>query len=162
MTISMSIEGFAKTLNKWDTTPVISTVYSGPARTMVAVAQIVMGVIVGIFSVAFGWINGLNDWKNSVKINFKECCHGIGNLVRGLIATCPLAGNLTIYLYEKSPFGPVVLRRGADGLYTMPHLSVPGFSNMGTMKGRELNINAGDFHLDTANGIVPDGWVLER
>ena len=156
-----SIEGFAKTLNKWDTYPVISTVYSGPIRTLVAVAQIVMGVVLGIFSVAFGWLIDSSSWTNNIKANFREFGHGIGNLVRGIIATCPLIGNLTIYLYEKSPFAPIVLKRDPDGLYTLPHFEVPGYSNYGTVKSKELVINAGDFHLDTAKGIVPDGWVLQ-
>ena len=29
-----------------------------------------------------------------------------------------------------------------------------------TFKGRELNIRSGNFVVDTANGILPEGWVL--
>lgn len=159
---SISFEGFAKTLNKWDVYPGISSVYSGPVRTLVSVAQIVSGVALGLFSCAFGWIGDTSAWANNITTNFKEICNGVGNLARGIVATCPLLGNLVIYLYEKSPLGTTVLRRDADGLYTLPHVDVPGFKYTGTLRSKELKIHAGNFHIDTENGIVPSGWILER
>ena len=88
--------------------------------------------------------------------------HGIGNLIRGVIATCPLLGNIIIYVYDQSFLGRTVLRRDAQGFYTLPHFNLPGFTNQGIIRGRELNLHIGDFHIDTANGILPEGWVLER
>lgn len=137
---SVSFEGLAKTLNKWDVYPAVSTVYSGPLRVLVSVSQIVSGVALGLFSCFFGWIRGASSWANNVVTNFKEVCHGVGNLVRGVIATCPLLGNLVIYLYEKSPLGAIVLRRDANDFYTFPHVNEPGFGNMGNFRGKELNV----------------------
>lgn len=66
-----------------------------------------------------------------------------------------------IYLYDKSPLGAVVLSRDSDGLYTLPRVNVPGFTNIGTIKGHELKIHFGNFIVDTKNGIVPSGWILQ-
>jgi hypothetical protein len=158
--LSISIENHVKFLNEWDVYPIISTVYSGPARILAAAVQIIAGTALAIVSVVFGWLINRNAWMNDFKTNFKEIGHGMGNLIRGVIATCPFVGNLAIYLYEKSSGAKVVLKRDADGYYTLPHVNVPGFVNMGTFKGHELNIRFGSFVVDTANGILPEGWVL--
>jgi|GEM_PF-1866749 len=160
--LSVSIENQVKNLNKWDTYPVVSTIYSGPLRIIASAVQIVAGASLTIVSALFGWINGSDIWKQDITINAKEILHGIGNLARGSVALIPCVGNLLIYLYDKSPLGTVVLSRDSDGLYTLPHVDVPGFKNMGTIRGRELNIRFGSFIVDTANGIVPSGWVLLR
>ncbi|MEL7430913.1 MAG: hypothetical protein AAGI90_00075 [Chlamydiota bacterium] len=157
---TVSFEGFSQKLNKWDIYPGVSTVYSGPVRILVAIAQVVSGVALGIFSCAFGWTNGASSWGKNVSANAQETWCGACNLVRGVVATVPVLGNLLIYLYENSPLGPTVLRRDASGLYTLPPVDVPGFKNMGTITGEELNIRIGDFHIDTKNGIVPQGWIL--
>lgn len=157
--LSISIENHVKTLNSWDVYPVVSTIYSGPARILAAVVQIVAGTALAIVSAAFGWLISKNTWINDIKTNVKEIDHGVDNLIRGIVATCPFAGNLAIYLCEKSE-AKVVLKRDADGFYTLPHVNVPGFVNMGTLKAREFNIYCGDFIVDTASGILPEGWVL--
>jgi hypothetical protein len=156
----MSIENQVKGLNKWDTYPVVSTIYSGPLRIIASAIQIVAGALLAIVSALFGWINGSDIWKQDIAINATEVLHGIGNLTRGMVALVPGLGNLLIYLYDKSPLGTVVLSRDSDGLYTLPQGDIPGFSNMGTVRGRELNIRSGNFVIDTANRIVPRGWVL--
>ncbi len=156
---SISIENHITALNKWDVYPVVSTIYSGPARILAAAVQIVAGTALAIVSAAFGWLINKNAWINDVKTNIKEIGHGVGNLIRGVVASCPFAGNLAIYLYEKSG-AKVILKRDAEGYYTLPHVNVPGFVNMGTIRGRELNIRFGSFVVDTANGILPEGWVL--
>lgn len=131
-------------------------------RIIASAVQIVAGATLTIVSVLFGWINGSDVWKQDITINAKEILHRIGNLARGGVALIPCVGNLLIYLYDKSPLGTVVLSRDSDGLYTLPRVDVPGFRNMGTIRGRELNIHFGSFIVDTANGIVPSGWVLQR
>lgn len=158
--LSMSIENNVLNLNNWDTYPVVSTVYSGPLRVLAGIVQLVAGTALGVVSLLFGWVNGTDAWRSDLEINAKEIVHGAGNLIRGIVALCPLAGNLLIYLYDISPLGTVVLSRDADGLYTMPRVSVPGLNNMGTIRGKELNFSFGNFVIDTANGIVPAGWVL--
>lgn len=156
---SISIENHIKTLNRWDVYPVVSTIYSGPARILSATVQIVAGIALAAVSAAFGWLINKNSWINDIKINSKEIGHGAGNLIRGIVASCPFAGNLAIYLYEKSQI-KVVLKRDTDGYYTLPHVNTPEFVNLGTIRGRELNIRFGSFVVDTAKGILPKGWVL--
>src|SRR5262245_11899647 len=118
--VSISIENHVKTLNSWDVYPVVSTIYSGPARILAAAVQIVAGIALAIVSAIFGWLISKNTWMSDVTTNVKEIGHGVGNLIRGIVATCPFAGNLAIYLYEKST-AKVVLKRDADGFYTLPH-----------------------------------------
>lgn len=156
---TISIENHVKDLNEWDVYPVVSTIYSGPARILAATVQIVAGTALAIISATFGWLISKNTCMSDIETNVTELGHGIGNLIRGLVATCPFAGNLAIYLYEASE-SKVVLKRDAKGYYTLPHVDIPGFVNIGTFKGRELNIRCGNFVVDTANGILPEGWVL--
>lgn len=54
-----------------------------------------------------------------------------------------------------------ILKRDSEGYYTLPQFEVPGFSNKGNYQAKELYIRAGDFVLDTANGILPFGWAIE-
>lgn len=54
--LSVSIENQIKTLNKWDSYPVVSTVYSGPLRIIASAIQIVAGAVLTIVSAFFGWI----------------------------------------------------------------------------------------------------------
>ena len=55
-----------------------------------------------------------------------------------------------------------ILKRDANGLYTLPHFEVPGFKNEGNVRSVEFNIRFGDFILDTKKGILPDGWAIEK
>lgn len=153
----MSIENCVTSLNEWDKCFLVSTVYSGPARILAGLVQIVAGAVLGVISAVFGWMNGEDDWWRDVKVNCKEFGHGIGNVFRGIIAAVPIVGNIVFSLYHPT----FVLRRDADGLYTLPHFDVPGFRNFGVFRGDEINIHAGDFVIDTRNGVVPEGWVLE-
>ena len=160
---SVSIESHVKSLNQFDDCPVISTVYSGPLRILASIVQMVAGAVFLGLSIAFGWMNDdENAWLRDIEINSNEIIHGIGNFFRGVIALVPFAGNLVLFLYNNLNLSEsVVLKRDADGCYTLPHVDVPGFKNTGTFRGQEINIRCGDFVVDTARGIVPPGWVLK-
>lgn len=157
---SFSIESNSTAYTKWDRYPVISTVYSGPAGIAKGFVQIISGIALGILTFSLGWTKGLTVWKNDMNVNLHEFSFGIQNLGRGCIALVPIIGNLTIHIYEKSPFGPYILERDSKGLYVVPHFSVEGFTNAGNMRMKEVNIRSGDFVIDTQNRIVPKGWIL--
>lgn len=55
-----------------------------------------------------------------------------------------------------------ILKRDADGLYTLPHFKMPGFTNEGNSRAAEFNIHVGDFVLDTAAGVLPPGWTIQK
>src|SRR6185295_17488653 len=84
--LSLSIENQVKSLNKWDSYPLVSTIYSGPFRILASAVQVIAGAILTAVSVFFGWMNGVDMWKQDVAINVTEILHGVGNLIRGIIA----------------------------------------------------------------------------
>jgi len=78
-------------------------------------------------------------------------------LFLGLVGIVALA--VYVYIQRSRAF---VLERDSEGYYTLPHFEVPGFKNEGTFKSPEIKICVGKFVIDTANGIVPPGWILKR
>lgn len=162
--IENEIRGFD--LSLWDRYPMVSTLYSGPLRIIAGAIQIAVGAIFTILSAFFWAMNRSDLWARNIGINAKEILHGVGNLIRGSIACIPCLGNLLIYLYDRhdqSVLEPVILRRGSDGVYTLPSLNLPWLqTGEGSIRGQELKIRHGNFVIDTKNGIVPPGWTLER
>jgi hypothetical protein len=61
--------------------------------------------------------------------------------------------------YDQLPM-TYILKRGEDGLYTLPPFEVPGYKNLATFVGGELRLSLGSFHLDTVRGIAPPGWII--
>lgn len=165
--LSMSIEKCVSgNLNKWDTTPGLSTIYSGPLRILASTVQIVAGSILTIISALFGWIGGVDNWQKDITINAKEIAYGLRNLVRGSIASVPGLGNLLIYLFDKSSCcgkGHLyVLRRGPDGCWIVPEAALPTLIFSGGRTGaQDLEIDTPELYINTARGIVPEGWVIE-
>jgi len=99
------IENYVDSLKKWDHYPIASTLYSGPARILSGGVQVVAGAAFAGFSAIYGWQNDLSDWWGDTKENIREMGNGGSNIVRGVIASCPFAGNLTCYLYDQSSLG---------------------------------------------------------
>lgn len=105
------IENYADSLKKWDHYPIASSLYSGPARILSGGVQIVAGAAFAGFAAIYGWQNDLSDWWGDTKANIREIGHGGSNIIRGIVASCPFAGNLTLYLYDTSSFGVIGLKK---------------------------------------------------
>ncbi len=144
----------------WDRIPLASTLYSGPVGITKGMIQVVDGVVRANLALTTGLFKGNTSWKKDLKVSVMSSVYGLRNLVRGMVALIPFVGNLAIIIYEKSPFGPYILERDSEGMYIVPRFSVPGFTNTATMSMREVQICVPDFTIDTAKGIVPDGWIL--
>jgi hypothetical protein len=82
-----------------------------------------------------------------------------------VVALAAIAAMVAIVMMSITPsYTPkFTLKRDSEGYYTLPRFEVPGFINKSDHhKSKEFNIRAGDFVLDTANGILPSGWAIEK
>lgn len=157
--LTFSIENRVKYLNEWDTVPIASTIYSGPLRALSGGIQIVVGTIFTALAILFGGCVGLGSWKQKIVSNAKEVGHGIGNIVRGCVATIPLGGNGAIYLYQKFFDDTVYLRRDSKGFLIIPdHPELVFFKGA---KTKHLYSCSQNLFIDTKNGVIPKGWVYE-
>jgi hypothetical protein len=157
--LTFSIENRVKTLNEWDTVPIASTLYSGPSRVLSGVIQIVVGAIFTALAIVFGSCAGLSTWKRKIVSNAREVGHGVGNIVRGCVATIPLGGNGLICLYEKCFGKTYYLRRDSQGFLIIPdHPELKMF--MGA-KTKNIYSCSNTLFIDTKNGVIPRGWVYE-
>lgn len=81
-------------LETLDYFPVVSTV-SGIARAIFGTVQTAVGLV--LFPIQLcGKILNLNSSFILV--------HGIANIVRGLVATVPIGGNIALYVYDHTRF----------------------------------------------------------
>lgn len=96
-------------LTKWDHTPGMSTLYSGPTRMFLGAVQVVVGSALALISLLFGAFNeeknNLKEWKDRVIFHVIEAGHGLGNILRGIVALVPVIGNGLLKIYDGTFLG---------------------------------------------------------
>ena len=81
-------------LEALDYFPLVSTI-SGIARVVFGTVQAAVGLVLFPFQLCGRVLN----YKSSFILG-----HGIANIVRGFVAMCPVAGNISLYVYDHTRF----------------------------------------------------------
>src|SRR5438105_3607264 len=97
-----TIEPYVKKLNKYDTYPIVSNIFSAPLRFIAGLIQLTVAPLFALYTAMQNLIKHHTLCSADLWQNWQEIKNGFTNIFRAFIASLFIIGNAILWCYDRS------------------------------------------------------------